>query len=175
MKNILQNSEVNQTGLELFKKRIVDLFDFEIVNLKLNSESKEYSACSFTLNGKSIQFRVSKITPTKIGQFVTIWKRNKEGITEPYDSSDQLDFIIIFSKSGENAGHFLFPIAVLIEKGIISHKNKQGKRGIRVYPPWDIATNKQAQKTQSWQTNYFVSIKNNDATAIEIIRNILIK
>lgn len=170
MKNAIQNSEVNQSELELFEKQIVNLFDLEIVNLKLNSESKEYGACSFTLNGKSIQFRVSKITPTKTGQFVTIWKRNNEGITEPYDSSDQLDLIIIFSKSGENAGYFLFPTSVLIEKGIISHKNKQGKRGIRVYPPWDIATNKQAQKTQSWQTKYFVSIEKNDG--IELLKNL---
>jgi hypothetical protein len=173
MKNALQNSEVNQSALELFKKQIVDLFGFEIVNLKLNSESKEYSACSFTLNGKSIQFRVSKITPTKTGQFVTIWKRNNEGITEPYDSSDQLDLIIIYSESGEKAGYFLFPIAVLIEKGIISHKNKQGKRGIRVYPPWDIAVNKQAQKTQSWQTNYFVSNDKNDGIGIELLKNLM--
>ncbi len=175
MKNTIQNSEVNQTALELFKKQIVDLFDFEIDNLKLNSESKEYGACSFTLNGISIQFRVSKITPTKIGQFVTIWKRNKEGITEPYDSSDQLDFIIICSESGEKAGYFLFPTSVLIEKGIISYKNKQGKRGIRVYPPWDITVNKQAQKTQSWQKKYFVSNEKNDEAEIELIRNILIK
>lgn len=173
MKNAIQNTEVNQSAMELFEKQIVDLFGFEIVNLKLNSESKEYGACSFTLNGKSIQFRVSKITPTKIGQFVTIWKRNKEGITEPYDSSDQLDFIIIFSESGEKAGYFLFPSSILIEKGIISHKNKQGKRGIRVYPPWDIAANKQAQKTQSWQTNYFVSIEKNDEMGIELLRNLL--
>lgn len=175
MKNAIQNSEINQTALELFNKRIIDSFNLEIVNLKQNLESKEYGACSFTLNGKSIQFRVSKITPTKIGQFVTIWKRNKEGITEPYDSSDQLDFIIIYSESGENAGYFLFPIAVLIEKGIISDKNKQGKRGIRVYPPWDIAVNKQAQKTQSWQTNYFVSIEKKDETEIELIRKLLFK
>ena len=59
-----------------------------LINLKWNLESAEYGACSFKLNGKTIQFRVSKITPTKTGQFVTIWKRNKEGITEPFDNAD---------------------------------------------------------------------------------------
>jgi hypothetical protein len=39
----------------------------------------------------------------------------------------------------------------LADKGIITKNGKEGKRGIRVYPPWDIATNKQAEKTQRWQ------------------------
>ncbi|TRW95625.1 MepB family protein [Flavobacterium gawalongense] len=35
---------------------------------------------------------------------------------------------------------------------------KEGKRAIRVYPPWDTTTNKQAQKTQKWQLDYFLEI-----------------
>jgi hypothetical protein len=40
----------------------------------------------------------------------------------------------------------------------LTNKNKEGKRGIRVYPPWSLTTNKQAIKTQSWQTKYFLEI-----------------
>ncbi|MFQ6421766.1 MULTISPECIES: MepB family protein [unclassified Bacillus (in: firmicutes)] len=33
-----------------------------------------------------------------------------------------------------------------------------GKRAIRVYPPWDKTTSRQAQKTQAWQLEYFLEI-----------------
>ena len=41
---------------------------------------------------------------------------------------------------------------------IISTSKKEGKRGFRVYPPWDTATNKQAVKTQQWQLDYYYEI-----------------
>jgi hypothetical protein len=123
-------------------------------------ESAEYGACSFTLHGLAVKFRVSKITPKKTGQFVTIWKRNDEGITQPFDEADELDFVIVCSRQENNFGQFIFPKAVLVNKGIITGNGKQGKRGIRVYPPWDIADNKQALKTQQWQLRFFVDLKN---------------
>ena len=46
------------------------------------AESTEYNACSYTVNGQKIIERTAKITPKKIGQFVTCWKRNIDGITE---------------------------------------------------------------------------------------------
>ncbi|HLO52782.1 MAG TPA: MepB family protein [Saprospiraceae bacterium] len=141
--------------------------------MKQNIESKEYGACTFELNGKKIEQRISKITPTKTGQFVTIWKRNKEGITEPFDISDDFDFIIITSKSGDNFGQFIFPKSVLADKGIITRNGKIGKRGIRVYPPWDFATNKQALKTQSWQTKYFLTIKNDSSNDFDLAKKLL--
>lgn len=85
-------------------------------------------------------------------------ERNEEGIICPYDSSDKLDFIIITARNENNIGQFIFPTSILVEKGIISNQGKGGKRGIRVYPPWDVPTNKQAIKTQEWQTKYFLPI-----------------
>lgn len=148
---------------ELFqlKELVYDKCNFEFSNLVIDSESQEYQACSFRLNSFEIIHRLSKITPTKIGQFVTIWKRNHKGITTPFDYSDNFDFIIITSKSEENLGLFVLPKAVLLEKGIISNNNISGKRGIRVYPSWDIPTSKQAIKTQNWQLQYFYLIENN--------------
>lgn len=153
--------DINPLSSELLqvKELVYDTCSFEFSNLIIDSESVEYQACSFKLNSFQIIHRLSKITPTKIGQFVTIWKRNDKGITAPFDVSDDFDFIIITSKSGENLGQFVFPKSVLLEKGIISNNNTSGKRGIRVYPPWDIPTNKQAEKTQNWQIKYFYSIK----------------
>ncbi len=168
--------------LKLVKELVYDKCGFDLSNLKQNLESKDYEACSFELNGKTIQHRVSKITPTKTGQFVAIWKRNKDnclpsgqGITEPFNISDDIDFIIITSKSGNNFGQFIFPKSVLAENGIITSKGKIGKRGMRVYPPWDIVTSKQAAKTQSWQTKYFLALNNVNSTDLELTKQLLTK
>lgn len=168
-----------QIGKETFhnysiaKELVYDPCGFKLTDLVLSDESKEYEACSFKLNGKSIVHRVAKITPTKTGQFVTIWKRNKDGITAPFDVSDDIDFIIITTASEDHFGQFIFPKSVLADKGIITHNNKEGKRGIRVYPPWDIVTNKQAEKTQAWQTPYFFAIKKDGSTDLAFIKHIL--
>jgi len=129
----------------------------------IEKESAEYGACSFKINELSIKFRVSKTTPTKIGQFVTVWKRSINGPIQPFDISDDLDFIIISSRNDRFFGQFIFPKSILVEKGIISGNNKEGKRGFRVYPPWDKAINKQAQNTQKWQMSYFLEIQNDQA------------
>ncbi len=159
---------MKQTTLSSDLKFILDVYakcGFTLTNFQLHSESSEYGACSFELNNHKVEYRISKITPTKTGQFVTIWKRNNKGITAPFDVSD-LDFIVITSKSGDKIGQFIFPKSVLLEKGIITSSGKQGKRGIRVYPPWDNANSKQAEQTQRWQTNYFMQLKPNNVTAV---------
>ena len=125
------------------------------LNHKINSESIEYNACSYTIGGMNIIERTAKITPKKIGQFVTCWKRNIQKITEPYKESDAIDFFIIKVNSNEKSGTFKFPKAALIKHGILSTGSKDGKRGFRVYPIWDRPTSKQALKTQYWQLNYF--------------------
>lgn len=158
--------------LKTAKTLLYDPCGFSFTNPILNAESREYGACSFQLNGKSVQHRVSKITPTKTGQFVAIWKRNTSGKTTPFDGTDEIDFMIITSRSGANLGQFIIPKSVLLEKGIISRDHKGGKRGMRVYPPWDLVTSKQAEKTQRWQTNYFLNIKNDGSTNLELIKRL---
>ena len=159
--------------LKTVKELVYDQCNFDFKNPKLNPESIEYGACSFELDRKKIQYRVSKITPTKNGQFVTIWKRNQDAITEPFDVNDEIDFVVITSRSGDNFGQFIFPIKVLADKGIITQNGKSGKRGIRVYPPWDIPQNKQAGKTQNWQLNYFLSIKTDGSTNLGLAKQLL--
>ena len=173
IKNSLSNILLFHSDLKIAKELVYDKCGFELTEINIHAESVEYGACSFKLNGKIIQHRVSKITPTKVGQFVTIWKRNNQGITEPFDSSDNLDFVIITARSGENFGQFIFPTSVLAQYGILTHNGKVGKRGIRVYTPWDIAANKQAIKTQLWQTNYFMPIKDNNSTDFNLITKLL--
>lgn len=141
-------------AIELYSK-----YDLNVTEIKIESESKEYDACRFMMNNKRILFRTAKTTPTKAGQFVTIWKRNSKGITQPFDATDAIDFVIISSREGKHFGQFIFPKSILLTKGILANGGKPGKRGIRVYPPWSVVTNKQANSTQSWQTKYFVNIE----------------
>jgi hypothetical protein len=122
------------------------------------TQNADYGAYVFSLNALSIRFRVAKITPTKIGQFVTIWERIGNGPTQPYDISDPVDYFVISARNGDNFGQFIFPTAVLCAQDIVSNQGKGGKRGIRVYPPWDHPTSRQALKTQAWQLEYFLEI-----------------
>ncbi|MDI5899612.1 MepB family protein [Flavobacterium yafengii] len=149
------------------KELVFDKCGFELRNLEIEKESTEYSACKFDLNTVKILFRVSKITPTKIGQFVTFWKRSENGPIEPYAVSDAIDFFIINTKSNDKFGQFIFPKSVLSQQGIISINLKEGKRGIRVYPPWDLTMSKQAQKTQKWQLEYFLEIPLNKSVNLD--------
>jgi hypothetical protein len=65
------------SNLKVVKELCYDKCGFKLTRLKINSEGIEYGACSFELDGQKIIGRVSKITPTKTGQFVTIWKRRR--------------------------------------------------------------------------------------------------
>lgn len=158
--------------LKIVKDLLYDKCGFELIKLKLNSESVEYSACSFELNGKRVVYRVSKITPKKTGQFVAIWKRNKNGETEPFHILNDIDFMVITSIYENRIGQFVFPKSVLADKRIIRQNETDGKRGIRVYPTWDTVTNKQAEKTQNWQKEYFIEIKSDGITNIELTKKL---
>ncbi|CDK30924.1 MepB family protein [Candidatus Babela massiliensis] len=127
-------------------------------NIVHNEESKEYSASKFTINDFWIEFRTAKITPKKVGQFVTFWKRIGDSTILPYDISDKFDFFIVSVRKGNYLGQFIFPKNILYQEGFLSVKGEGGKRAMRVYPPWDEANSKQAKKTQTWQLKYFVDI-----------------
>lgn len=151
-------------NLQIIKDRIYKPLGFELTNLTLEKESQEYGACTFQLNGLQIVSRNAKVTPTKIGQFVTLWKRLNNGPIQPFDASDNIDFVVVNVRSENHIGQFIFPKKVLLEKGIFSTPSKEGKRAIRVYPSWDKPINKQAIKTQQWQLDYFLSINENGHT-----------
>lgn len=130
----------------------------EIKSISLEKESADYNPCQLLLNEKKALFRTAKITPTKTGQFVTLWKRIPKGPIAPFAIEDNFDLVIINTETENHFGQFVFPKSILIEKGIFSTALKEGKRAIRVYPPWDKTTSKQAQQTQQWQLKYFMVI-----------------
>lgn len=148
------NKNLNEVNAKVYQKCSLQLegFTHEL-------EGVAYDACQFELNGKKVLCRSAKITPKKIGQFVTFWNRNAEGITEPFSESTLFDFYAINVRTDTRFGQFVFPKAELIRKGIVSTKTKDGKRGFRVYPIWDETQNKQAVRTQKWQLNYFYEIR----------------
>lgn len=122
-----------------------------------HTEAKEYSGCEYQLDLYHFIQRTAKITPKKVGQFVTLWKRDKQGETVPFSDKDLLDFVAILCFQNKRIGHFLFPKDILLKKKIISNSAKatDGKRGFRVYPKWDIPKSKLATSTQAWQLEYF--------------------
>ena len=159
--------------LQLIDELVFKPCNFNLKNIKTESKSHEYAAHTFQLNEYKILFRKAKITPTKTGQFVTLWKRNEKGITAPFDLTDDFDFYFIVTKTPTNFGIFIFPKKVLQENKILSDSKKDGKRGIRVYSIWDETTSKQAQKTKIWQTKYFLDLSNPTQIDLNHAKNLL--
>ena len=160
------------TLLEKLQTLLFSNLGLVISNLHQEQESKEYFGCNFQINSFQIKFRKAKVTPTKVGQFVTLWKRNlisKE--TEPFTSTDSSDFYFILTETSENFGFFFFTKDILIKNQILGTDLKEGKRGFRVYPNWDIPQNKQATKTQNWQSQFFIDFA--DENYIEKFESIL--
>lgn len=144
------------------KRSPIETFILESCGLKTKdfiteSEGIEYEACQFYLNHKKVIYRNAKVTPKKTGQFVTFWKRNHEQITAPFDENDPFDFYMIKVNLENKTALFVFPKSLLLDKGIVSTKEKEGKRGFRIYPSWTKTDNKTAEKTQQWQLDYFYS------------------
>ena len=122
-------------------------------------ESADYGACRLGLNGRAVVFRVAKTTPTKIGQFVTAWKRPLPGADiAPLDSADAIDFLVVSVAGQDHHGQFVFDRAALLRHGVMSREGLGGKRAIRVYPPWSAPVASSALKAQQWQLPYFVAL-----------------
>ena len=161
------------TDLLIAKELVYQPAGLDYSDLEAEKESADYSAYSFNLNGLAVKYREAKITPTKTGQFVTLWKRNEKGPIEPFHLSDNIDLFIISTRNHDLFGQFIFPKSVLHKKGIVSDNNKEGKRAIRVYPPWVQTNNKQAAKTQQWQSEYFLEISTVEKIDLPLAKRLL--
>ncbi|MFF4410801.1 MepB family protein [Streptomyces sp. NPDC001262] len=150
------------------KERVYDPSGFSCSQPVPEAESAEYAAHEFTLDGLSVRFRVAKTTPTKAGQFVTVWQRSAEGPIRPFDVGDSVDLFVISCRDGDRFGQFVFPADELCERGILSRNGTGGKRAFRVYPPWVTTTSRQARNTQAWQVKYF--LPTGEAGAVDLER-----
>lgn len=161
--------------LVVVQKMVYEPSGLLLNSFQLEEESGEYGASEFKLNNLRIKFRVAKITPTKVGQFVTLWKRIGEGPIQPFDLEDPFDLFVISVRTSQHFGQFVFPKNILAEKGILSRQGKEGKRAIRVYPPWDITDNKQAIKTQKWQLPYFFEVSFKEQIGNSLIQKLFLE
>lgn len=156
----------------ILSHQIFEVCGFKYSQPKPEAESSEYQAYNFKVNNKTVQYRHAKITPTKVGQFVTIWKREGKKAIQPYDISDNIDLFVVTVKTKNHLGQFVFPKAVLLKQGVFSVNSKGGKRAIRVYPPWDKTESKQAQKNQNWQLEFFAEIPKNKLIDIQKFKSL---
>ncbi len=75
-------NELNKAESLLFKQT-----SLKISNAIEDEESQDYFGYNFQANKLNFKFRKAKITPKKVGQFVTLWQRNSKNITEPFNES----------------------------------------------------------------------------------------
>ncbi|MDH6709423.1 hypothetical protein P3T27_006169 [Kitasatospora sp. MAA19] len=165
------SSDLQPTGLKLWsdstpahsdllavKALVYDPCGFTCSQPVPEAESAAYAAHEFTLDGLSIRFRAAKTTPTKVGQFVTVWKRSPGGPIQPFDTTDPIDLIVISTRDHHHFGQFIFPMDALRQHGVVSTNGAGGKRAFRVYPPWVTTTNRQASSAQAWQLDHFLRL-----------------
>ncbi len=169
----MTNSELKYIELELINQCIFQPCELELTRVITENESQEYFAHDFMLNKLKIKFRIAKITLKKGGQFVTLWQRNANGITEPFSLNSDFDFCIIATRKEANLGVFIFPKSVLHRNGVLSDKTREGKRAMRVYPSWDITTNRRAKTTQQWQSSCFIDLSDNNEIDLKKVNAIL--
>ncbi|MEU3463255.1 MepB family protein [Streptomyces sp. NPDC006733] len=132
------------------------------------AESAEYAAHRFTLDGLTVRFRAARTTPTKAGQFVTVWKRSPAGPIQPFDAADPVDLFVISTRDDDRFGQFVFPKDALRWHGVVSVNGSGGKRAFRIYPPWVAPAGRQASTTQAWQLGFFLPL--HEAGPIDLAR-----
>lgn len=159
--------------LQLLNDLILKELNLKLSEINPDLECEEYSGFNFKINQTNFKFRKSKLTPKKVGQFVTFWKRDSDGKTVPFDVNDDFDFYIISIEESENSGFFMFPKIILEKENLISSEEKTGKRGFRVYADWHSPNNKQAEKTKVWQTKYFINYYDSDDSILNQFRKII--
>lgn len=151
-------------ALEYINERFYKPNHLAIKNVIEETQNAEYGAGIFRLNSKSIRFRVAKITPTKIGQFVAFWEKDDKNKNGAFSLEKGMDLLVINAfTDGKRVGQFVFPKEVLVEHNILKTATTKGKMGMRVYPSWDTPTSKQAIATQKWQLPYFVNLEDTNS------------
>lgn len=104
------------------------------------------------------RIRTARVTPTKPGAFVAVWRRDERGETRPFGSDDPADGLLLFVPDGDRFGFFRFTALHLERLGVTSSSTSPGKRGFRVYPSWSEVVNRQATQTQNTQASAFIRL-----------------
>ncbi|MGG2016442.1 MepB family protein [Bacillus sp. S10(2024)] len=143
-----------------------------ITNLKEEKQNLEYAGGIFQLNNKTIRFRVSKITPNKIGQFVSFWEKNENMQNQAFSYDSSPDLLVITCIDDNKLGQFIFPKEILLKERILKTPSQKGKMAMRIYPIWDNPVNTQARKSQMWQLQYFIDLSETNNLSIDKLLNL---
>lgn len=158
------------TALTYVNKVIYESIHLTARSVQEEKQNSKYGAGTFQLSSKTVRFRVANITPTKEGQFVAFWEKDENDKNQPYSYEEAPDLLVITTFKSENEfGQFIFPKEILLKQNILRSTSTKGKMAIRVYPSWDSPSNKQAIKTQKWQSPYFVDMCNPNKLPLEKI------
>ncbi|MES9665432.1 MepB family protein [Bacillus nitratireducens] len=158
--------------VEKLDKMIYKPNNLFITNQKEEKQNSEYAGGIFQLNNRSIRFRVSKITPNKIGQFVSFWEKDASMRNQAFSYDSAPNLLVITCIADNKLGQFIFPKEILLKEKILKTQNQKGKMAMRVYPIWDKPVSNQAKKSQQWQLQYFVDLSDSKNVAIHKLLNL---
>lgn len=131
------------------------LGNFEILNYEEQNSEYEGMVIQLASNNKIVRSRLAKKTPKKDGYFVAFWEKDNLNINQPFSDFDTTEALVILIDDEGKQGIFFIPKEVAVKNRILSNENQKGKMAMRFYPSWCKNLNSTAQKTQSWQLNYF--------------------
>lgn len=122
-------------------------------------QNSDYESGIALIGTQRWRIRTARITPTKSGAFVAVWKRGEDGATRPFTADEAMSGLLVFVEEEERFGVFRFTPACLISLGYLSSELHPGKRGFRVYPSWCYGLNPQASRTQRAQAAAFEELR----------------
>ncbi|GED99555.1 metallopeptidase [Gordonia spumicola] len=123
----------------------------EDAELTPDATNLDYDGRIAQIGDQRWRVRTARVTPTKPGAFVAVWRRDVDGGTEPFDSADVAGLLVFVE-----GGVFRFTAEHLADMGITSSDRHPGKRGFRVYQPDLVGLNPRAARTQRAQASAFV-------------------
>jgi hypothetical protein len=159
-------SKFNNIITEL-NNRIYNPNNLVIKNIKEEKQNSKYAGCVFQANTRTVRFRISKITPNKVGQFVSFWEKDENMQNQAFEYESSPDLLVITCSKDNKLGQFIFPKEILLKEKIFRTSLQKGKMAMRVYPIWDNPISKQAKNTQNWQLPYFIDLSNLEAVNID--------
>ncbi|GAB2733114.1 hypothetical protein GCM10027038_34460 [Arthrobacter bambusae] len=123
--------------------------------IQVEEQSSDYESGVASIGEEQWRIRTARITPTKPGAFVAVWKRGDGGSTRPFTTDESMSGLLVFVEEKERFGVFQFTAAHLSSLGYVRSDLHPGKRGFRVYPAWCTDLNPQASRTQRAQADAF--------------------